>query len=58
MYLLFRKAINKNKSPQKSLASASIWILIVFVAAMIFSFTDLIFTKSVSSPYQETEIVE
>jgi V8-like Glu-specific endopeptidase len=58
MYLLFRNSINKNKSPQKSLTSSSIGILVVFLAAMFFSFTDLIFTESANSPYQETEIVE
>ena len=58
MYSLFRSSINKNNSPQKSLTSSSIGILVVFIAAMFFSFTDLIFTESENSPYQETEIVE
>jgi V8-like Glu-specific endopeptidase len=58
IYLFFRRSINKNKSPQKSLTSSSIGILIVFLVAMAFSFTDLIFTKSSNTPYQETEIVQ
>ena len=53
-----RRSMNKNKSPQKSLTSSSIGILIVFLVAMAFSFTDLIFTKSSNTPYQETEIVQ
>ncbi len=65
-YLLFRKAIAKKASPQKSLTVSSVWIIVTFLAAMFFCFTDLIFTQKVSNPYQdssassqqETNIVE
>lgn len=57
-YLLFRRAINKHKSPIKSLTSSSIMIFVFLITAMLFSFTDLIFTQTASNPYIETEIVQ
>ena len=58
VYLRFRKSINSMKSPHKSMSVATIWIMIVFLFSMFFSFTDLIFSSKSNPSHQDTEVIE